>query len=157
VHQHRLDLVVGGVADSHGLGGVFARGGKQETVAQCAGGFLDRKPIRLGAQAHVGRVDLEGQAEAASQPGNGLRLPVRLEAQPVVEVRHDDGIPGVAQDVQQAQAVGSTGNPGNDRPVGDQAALIAQHGKEALGHRNPSLTEKSPAGGDLHLLSSMRT
>jgi len=50
VHQNRLDLVVGRMADSHNAGAPLPGGADQEAIADDPGGFLDRMPARPQAR-----------------------------------------------------------------------------------------------------------
>ena len=58
--------------------------------------------------------------------GNGSGFQVRFGAELVIEVRHNDPVPGCIQDVQQAQAVGSAGDARQDWFLQIESALVPQ-------------------------------
>jgi hypothetical protein len=83
---------------------------------------------------HIAAFDHGGEVHAAGSLLDGVRVGIRVGAQFVVEVCHDDAVPALAQDAQQAQAVGSAGDARDDGSVLCEAALVAQDGGDVLEH-----------------------
>ena len=117
-HQHRLGLVVPGVAERNDRPPP-AREAEQIIEAQLAGEFLHRGRTPLLRGEGVAETEVEAQAEAPRQRRDGGGIALRLApAQPVVEVGEFQGdaetLPGREQQVRQAGRVGAAGDRGND-------------------------------------------
>ncbi len=79
-----------------------------------------------GKTGHIQAAQDERQAIIVGDEAHALRIQARIGPQPVVEVRHHRRITQAPEQIQQAQAVGSPRNTGNQRPAGLQGAFSQQ-------------------------------
>ena len=140
--QHRLGLVVDGVAQRDPAGVQFAGRPPEEGAAHLVPGLLDGDPPGPRQVGHVRRLDDAGHAEPLREPPAEALVLVGLRpAQPVVHVGHpreghDRPPRQLAEQVQQGHRIAAARHGRHDAPPGrDQRPRLDRRGY-AVGERH---------------------
>ena len=95
VHEHRLDLIVRGVAHSNRLRVMKMRLVKKKAITKVAGSRLYREPLLGSMLTDVAGLPYERNAEPGGDRLNSSGITVRFRPQAVIEVCGNDLIAGV--------------------------------------------------------------
>ena len=141
-HQHRLGLVVGGVAERDAGGAEARRPRLQRPVARRARGRLHR----AGADLHA--LDVHRNAQSRPERAHELGVARRAWTQVVIDVqdaqRQPPGRRQLAQQVQQGDGVRAAGDGHQDRFAAGEHRVAADRALDRVGQPHASLPADPP-------------
>ena len=151
-HQHRLRLIVAGMAERDDIGSRRQTGTLQKLVACRSRGVLDGTPLAARASRHVTPIGDEDEVERRRHAGGEPFVAVSRRAELVVEMchageAHVTGVSQLAQDVDERDRVRSAGQRREHAGVGGNQVMLTDEVTDAIEHDHQGWTARQGGMG----------